>query len=134
MCLHFSNMGQIRPGKYTKKYRCSCMNRFWGKFVQQWYAKTGTFIPYRLGHTENMLWTFVNGLFIFWTCSSFAMLLTTRFVLSSTRLVLGRAPALQPRPMVLCQAPSSTIVKATRPGFDPYPRSMNNSPTSDPFN
>ena len=76
------------------------MNRFWVRFVQQWYTKIGTFIPYRLGHIENIFWTLVKGLFICWTCSSFAMLPTTRFVLSSTRLVLGRAPTLQLCPMV----------------------------------
>ena len=76
------------------------MNQFWVKFVQQWDTKIGTFIPYRLGHIENIFWTLVNGLFIFWTCSSFTMLPTTRFAFSTTRFVLGRAP----RPMVLCQA------------------------------
>ena len=33
-----------------------------------------------------------------------------------------RAPALQPRPIILCQAPaSSSFCSASRPGFDPYP-------------
>ena len=33
----------------------------------------------------------------------------------------ARAPALQLRPMVLCQAPSMSMPLASRPGFDPYP-------------
>ena len=97
------------------------MNRFWAQVVQQWYTKIGTFIPYRLGHIENIFWTLVNGLFIFWTRSAFTMLPTTRFVLSSTCLALGRAPALQLRPTVLSQALAAIT---SRPGFDPYPLSL----------
>ena len=111
------NMGQIRARKYANIRTIihifnfmlrwvMCIDRFWVKFVQQWYTKLETFIPHLLGHMENIFWTLVNALFMFLTFSSFAMLSTTRFFLSSTRLILGRAPALQPRQMVLCQAPA----------------------------
>jgi len=91
------------------------MKGFWANFFHKWYTKIGTFIPYRLGHIENIFWTLVNGLFIFWTCSSSTMLPTTRFVLSSSRLALGRAPALQLRPIALCQA---LAADAATPGPD----------------
>ena len=54
------------------------MNRFWNKFVQQWHTKIGTFIPYHSEDLDKIFWTLVNGLFIFWTCSSFVMLATTQ--------------------------------------------------------
>ena len=120
-------MGQIRAGKYAKICIFNVMlrwaiyiymNQFRVRSFQQWYTKIGKFIPYRLGHMENIFWILVNGLFIFWTCSSLAMLPTTRCVLSSTRLVLGRAPALQLRPMVLCQAAITGIHECSPSGPD----------------